>query len=270
MIIRLDPGGPIDMAGLGASFAALARMYERQSGAASSEDDTPRLFISKLSNGSVIAEIVPYAVMMGQAVPYMQSAMVVAQFTNRVGKALKALAGEADPAKAAPPSAEDARDIKEFVKPLLARKGANLQIKHARFEKRAADAETVIEYRFEEQELNRAAITIDQLLEAPEVAVELAPPTTQNLSEVTLFFDQAGRGAGKLSGRTGDKAVVPSISPKPLPTYFKADADLKSQMVQGDANPLNDAMFVVDVEVQYVGGEPKGYLVEHLHRIVGQ
>ena len=32
MIIRLDPGGPIDLEGLGASFAALARFYARHHG----------------------------------------------------------------------------------------------------------------------------------------------------------------------------------------------------------------------------------------------
>src|SRR5712671_340159 len=83
MIIRLDPGGPIDLEGLGASFAALARFYARHHGPTKDEGEAPRLFISKLENGSVVAEIVPYVVMLGQAVPFMQQAMVIANFTTK-------------------------------------------------------------------------------------------------------------------------------------------------------------------------------------------
>ena len=48
------------------SFAALARFMRDIMGPHSTLILTPRLFISKLENGSVIAEIVPYVVMLGQ------------------------------------------------------------------------------------------------------------------------------------------------------------------------------------------------------------
>jgi hypothetical protein len=132
--IRLDPGGPIDLEGLGASFAALARFYVRHHGPTKDAETTPRLFISKLENGSVFAEIVPYVVIMGQAVPYMHQAMIVTNFAGRVAKAIRAFSGiEATPVVEMP-SREDAKDIREFVRPLTGRKGSNLQITHARFE----------------------------------------------------------------------------------------------------------------------------------------
>jgi hypothetical protein len=137
MVIRLDPGGPIDLEGLGASFAALARFYARHHGPTKDADTAPRLFISKLENGSVIAEIVPYVVMLGQAVPFMQQVMVVADFTGRVGKAIRAFSGATPAATATEiPSRDDAKDIREFVRPLTGRKGASLQISHARATRR--------------------------------------------------------------------------------------------------------------------------------------
>jgi hypothetical protein len=126
MIIRLDPGGPIDLEGLGVSFAALARFYARHHGPAKDERDTPRLFISKLENGSVIAEIVPYVVMLGHAVPFVQQAMVVADFTKKVARAIRAFSGSEVPAASEAPSKEDARDIREFVRPLTGRRGAGI------------------------------------------------------------------------------------------------------------------------------------------------
>ena len=88
------------------------------------------------------------------------------------------------------------------------------------------------------------------------------------LREAMLFFQQASRGAGKSSGRTADKAIIPAVSDKPLPVYFLKHADLKEQMVQGQPNPLKDTTYVVDADIQMVDGEPKGYLVTHVHKVI--
>ncbi|CCE07446.1 hypothetical protein BRAS3843_2120013 [Bradyrhizobium sp. STM 3843] len=270
MIIRLDPGGPIDLEGLGASFAALARFYARHHGPAKDEHDTPRLFISKLENGSVVAEIVPYVVMLGQAVPFMQQAMVISQFTERVARVIRAFSGIETPAPSEIPSQDDARDIREFVRPLTGRRGAGLKIAYARYERRDGDKHTLLEYRFDENELNRAALTIDAELARPALPAPKAEeePAVRKVSEAMLFFQQASRGAGKSSGRTADKAIIPAVSDKPLPVYFVKDADLKEQMVQGQPNPLKNTTYIVDADVQIVEGEAKGYRITHVHQVI--
>jgi hypothetical protein len=270
MIIRLDPGGPIDLEGLGASFAALARFYARHHGPTKDEGEAPRLFISKLENGSIVAEIVPYVVMLGQAVPFMQQAMVIANFTTKIGRAIRVFSGEEVPSALDVPSKDDARDIREFVRPLTGRKGADLKIQHARFERRDGEKVTILEYSFDENELNRAALTIDAelakpALPPPEVEEQ---PSVKTVGEVMLFFQQASRGAGKSSGRTADKAIIPAVSDKPLPVYFLKDADLKEQMVQSQQNPLKDTTYIVDADVQLVDGEPKGYRITHVHKVI--
>jgi hypothetical protein len=267
MIIRLDPGGPIDLEGLGTSFAALARFYARHHGPTEDEADAPRLFISKLENGSIVAEIVPYVVMLGQAVPYIHQAAIVAGFTTKVAKAIRIFAG--DDSSDERPSKDDARDIREFVRPLTGRKGADLKLQHARFEKRDGEKVTILEYKFDENTLNRAALTIDAELAKPALSPpEPELPSVKMANEAMMFFQQASRGAGKASGRTGDKAIIPSISDKPLPVYFQKDADLKEQMVRVHSNPLNDTTFIVDAEVQLVDGEPKGYVITHVHKVI--
>ena len=255
---------------LGASFAALAHFYARHHGPTKDEDEAPRLFISKLENGSIVAEIVPYVVMFGQAVPYMQQAMVIANFTTKVARAIRVFSGEEVPSAPDVPSKEDARDIREFVRPLTGRKGADLKIQHARFERRDGEKVTILEYSFDENELNRAALTIDAELAKP----ALPPPeveeraSVKTVREAMLFFQQASRGVGKSSGRTADKAIIPAVSDKPLPVYFLKDADLKEQMVQGQPNPLKDTAYIVDADIQLVDGEPKGYLVTHVHKVI--
>jgi hypothetical protein len=125
--------------------------------------------------------------------------------------------------------------------------------------------------------LNRAAVNIDQALAGGGDGVALTgdvespePPSEAILREVMLFFDQASRGPGRERGRTGDRGIVPDVSAKPLPVYFrKSFQSLKDQMIRGQANPLTNNAFIVDVYVHRdEAEEPKAYYVTNVHRIV--
>jgi hypothetical protein len=94
------------------------------------------------------------------------------------------------------------------------------------------------------------------------------PSSIKTIHEAMLLFQQASRAAGKSSGRTADRAIIPSVSEKALPVYFVKDAGLKEQMVQGQTNPLTDTTYIVDAEVQLVDGAPKGYVVTNVHRVI--
>jgi hypothetical protein len=126
---------------------------------------------------------------------------------------------------------------------------------------------TVIEYTFDETELNRAAINIDAALAEPPLLPSPESPTTKTLHEVMLFMDQANRGPGKEKGRTGDRGVIPEVSDKALPVYFrKGYRDLKEHMTK-DVNPMTST-FVVDAFVQIVNDEPRGYIVFNVHQAI--
>lgn len=266
-MIELYPGDPIELGDLSSSFAALARMYERHY--RKDGETAPKLYVTKLETGSVLMEIAPYAMIMG-TIAVMDGAIIVADFTSRLWRGVAAFSSPpAGPTWIEPPSPEDARDIKEFTKPLLGKNGSALGIKHARYEKTEGERTVVVEYNFTESELNRAAINIDKALESPSLE-ELegeTVPREQIKREVMLFMDQANRGPGKERGRTGDRGIIPDIHDKPLPVYFrKSFQNLKSQMTR-EVNPLTSA-FVVDVHVQYIGDEPRGYVVTDVHQVI--
>ncbi|TCM80959.1 hypothetical protein [Rhodovulum steppense] len=145
LIITLDPGQPIELEDLAGSFAALARMYERHY--RSKSDDAPRLFVTRMETGSVIAEIVPYGVIMG-GLAIMDSGVIVTDFANKVWRGITYFARGRSETKIEPPSKEDAADLKEFTKPLLGKTGASLGIKQARYEKTDGTKRTVVEYMF--------------------------------------------------------------------------------------------------------------------------
>ena len=265
IVIELDPGQPIELGGLSESFAALARMYERHY--RPNGESAPKLYVTKLETGSVIMEVAPYAIIMG-AVAAMDGTIIVADFTNRIWRGIKAFSTPPTEApRLDPPSNDDARDLREFVKPLLGKKGAELGVKHARYRQTDGEKETVVEYDFDEAELNRAAINIDNYIAEPTVlslvSQDEVKPSTRR--EVMLFMQQANRSPGKETGRTGDKGIIPEVTDKTLPVYFKGGfGRLKEQMTK-DVNPLTST-FVVDVIVQYVDGEPRAYTVFHIHQ----
>ena len=272
LIIHFDPSGPIEVGDLTSRLAALARLYERHY--RPSGEPAPRLYITKLESGSFIAEIAPYLVLLGAPLAAMDGALIISDFTRRLSKGIRAFSDPGSDAGALgpSPSRSDAADIREFVRPLAGRKGANLGIKHARLVQEDGERRTLVEYAFDESEINRAAINIESILSEPDPPLLLEAPevtSTNTLTEVMLFFEQASRKPGKESGKTGDRAIVPDVTDKSLPVYFrKSFQNLKDQMVKGDVNPLTDRAFIVDVHVQRLDGAPKGYVVTNVHDII--
>lgn len=67
---------------------------------------------------------------------------------------------------------------------------------------------------------------------------------------------------------TGDKAVIESITKKPLKVIFDNNA-VKEAMLKGDprfARPWHELAYVVDVELQTINGVPKVYTVLNYHK----
>lgn len=106
---------------------------------------------------------------------------------------------------------------------------------------------------------------MEQAIALPAPKVGPDPKESGIRREVMLFLEQANRGPGKEKGRTGDRGRIPEVSDSILPVYFRQSIqDLKERMMQGEENPLN-LVFVVDVHVQRIDGEPKGYKVVEIH-----
>lgn len=265
LIIEIHPGEePVELEALSRSFAALANIYERhyrQGG-----EGAPKLFITRLETGSVIAEIAPFAEVFGQALTFASHSVTVADFTNRLVSGIRAFIDpKSKPPSGLAPTREDTAQFQEFLKPLTGRNAARLGIKRAVYQVSDGERSVMAQYDFDESEINKAALNMARMLESH------AEPTRAGSvphNEVMLFFDSASRGPGRESGRTKDYGVVPEVSDKPLPVYFRTgvDGNLKDVMVRSDTNPLLDVAYVVDLHAQMVDGEPKGYIVTHVHR----
>ena len=261
VIITLDPGQPIELADLSSSFAALARIYERHY--LTSGDAAPKLYVTKLETGSVILEIAPLVFAMGM--PILDNTIIVADFAGRLWRGINAFSSPpGDPPRLEPPPRDDASDLREFIRPLTGKTGAALGIKHAKYESDDGTRRTVVEYDFDEAQINRAALNIDEQKRLPPPSDD-APPSSALHTEVMLFLEQANSGPGKEKGRTGDRGVIPDISDKVVPVYFrKGIQGLKDKMLHGDHNPF-EMVYVVTVHATRLNGDVQAYTVTDIH-----
>ncbi len=71
---------------------------------------------------------------------------------------------------------------------------------------------------------------------------------------------------GNMNTNAGNKAIIDTLSNKPLPVVFETD-ELKCQILNNDENPTKQA-YLVDVVIQTIGGKPAAYKVMDLYEII--
>ncbi len=264
----------IDLDSFISALNSISAVYKRHSGndPLRGEPAEPRLFISKISSGSIEAEIVPMIVLVGSVIPYIDAALVVKEFTGWVGGHLMKFAGLSFSDEDLAPAEvvrDDLEDLKQVLKPVAGKRGALLGVRHVRYEKSDGDRKVIAEYNFSEPEINKASVNIENQIENNVLLLDSKEDKQQKLwNEVLLVWHQASREEGKEKGRTGDKAIIEEITEKPLPVYFPQQVnDLKRIMTQDEPYIFSKG-YIVDVQVDYSSGEPKIFRVLNLHDVV--
>lgn len=271
VVIILEPNEKFEFSELTDSFAGLATYYENNFG----DDQTQKLYVTELKTKCVELELIPYTVILGGLLTTAASTITVAEFVKRLTDALNAFAGITRGPTEVPASVtdDDAAAIAQFIKPLAGRSKSSLKISHAKLELHDGDRSMVISYDYNQAEIDRASRAISYqvqnaptaLLERPE---ELSAVRSETRTDVVLVIEAANRRAGKAAGRTVDKGIISSISPKALPLWFPESLGfLKHQIISGEVNPFQTA-FVVDVIAQFVNHRPKVYVITKIHRSI--
>ncbi|HNC32192.1 MAG TPA: hypothetical protein PKX08_19410, partial [Cyclobacteriaceae bacterium] len=88
---------------------------------------------------------------------------------------------------------------------------------------------------------------------------------------VLMYFYQANTDEPKVTGRTGNKAIIKSISEKPLPVFFVSELDQQKIMYTLSEPKMNlfKASLIVDVNVETDRKDiPRFYRIMHVHEII--
>jgi hypothetical protein len=254
LVLEYRQPAALDLRAFRDSLEALERLWERH-------NPGTRLAVARLAEGSVIAEFIPYVVGSGMAVyAAMDSAVTISDFVEKTARAIKAFAGiyPHQPTLTSPPAV--AGDLLKLIDAMPKDEASSFAIRHTH-SVNGQITETVVEARLGGDSLESAREALRAEVGRSE-AVEAAgkEKTIETLSNVELYLDQVSRDPGKSSGRSRDKGVVPTISPRPQPLYFAPGRDLKDRILSATDNPLQ-TRYRVNIQVLRVGGRPQNYTV---------
>lgn len=274
--IHFDVHEPVELITLTLALQSLARDYRRfmnddaRARGTKIADEDVKLYVTKVESGSILAELASATPVVGAFFSILDYQSVFAQYVSNFGTIAEYCRGLLKRPDLKPSDIEitkaGAQAIADVMAVAAANRGGNLRLSAIRAGAETSDgARVYAEVTFssdEAAEAQRGALLAQKVLEYRGDA---------DYENVLLYFQRTSTDAAKSDGRTDDKAVINSISVKPLPVHFASplDAarvnDMKADIHQ---NPFKSA-FRVDVNVESDRNQvPRFYRVVHIHEVI--
>ena len=244
--IRYENRQPVELTDFTESLYALADEYRRFA-IANPDPAAPadtRLFVRQIKEGSILAMLAP---MVPDALNMVEAANHVFDFTKHLKKVINLLQGGGDKKEKESFEKTTYENVAKILQPTSRDPGSQITIGTLN----VTGGLHITVNSTEASALREAA--------AREVT-SLKTPSKETHKKVLLYWYQA-RFAKK--NKTGDKAIIESITTRPVKTIFLSDME-KSKMLSSSANPFFNA-YLVDVSVETVQGREALYRIEHLY-----
>ncbi|WP_166293663.1 hypothetical protein [Bradyrhizobium sp. 2S1] len=219
-----------------------------------------KIFVREVRAGSIEADLIPWALQgLSAVVNVIEQIQIVEKFVRTYGTVLgKYLHGS----KEADATRTDLKDFMGAVSAIANDPDGRSTLQAVAFE----DGKKKI----------RAALVFDtaQAREAQKQIEDqkllLESSTTADHQRVLMTFKQSNVKDGVIGKRTGERVAIEDISPRDLPLIYAselAEQRIKHEVREADENVYKKG-FIVDVNVQLVGGRPAGYRVTNLHQVI--
>lgn len=228
-----------------------------------------KLYITRIESNCILAELAPALPMLGAVAPILSDVNTVHDFVQKTGQTIKwlmELAGKKDlTAEEIPHSKRRIGNVRDVVRLVAKNSNSNLGLAAIRYEELSGQDRAVLEMRFSDADCRLAEQGATRALAALDVREKA------DREKVLMYFYQTNIEDPKAGGRTGDKAVIESISREPLSVYIIPETDQqKVRYVLDDKshNPLHTG-FVVDVNIENDRhGRPRLYRVVRVHDVI--
>lgn len=254
VVIRNE--SPIDLLDFTASLTGLAREYEaklRRENPKVSVDET-RLLVLDIRKGSVILELLP---VLAPLVSTAEITNTAVQFVSYVRDAFATLAQP----RGRLPDATTAqlKNLGDTVVAVANDTAGEMSIA-ARYQNGDILQEIVVRK-------GEAAKVIENTQSQRK---ELEAKGSAEYPRVLMRLHQTSAESLKIGSRTSEKGVVERIDQTPRPLIYASDEAgrrVKSEILQDEGNPFQKG-FIVDLDVETVGGIPKVYRILHVHDVI--
>ena len=205
-----------------------------------------KLHVKEIRSGSIIADLVAIA---PSALPFIEHAVTVVDFCKYLNSAYSWLLGKSSDK---PQGLEIANleNLSNIIEPVAKDNGSQINIS-------TVNIEGPIYISISSQESNAIQNTITRF------TGDLKKPVSTIHEKVLLYWYQA---RNDIKAKTGDKAIVESISKKPVKAICMNES-IKAKMLRDSENPFTHS-YIVDLTVETIQGRPTLYRILDVHEIL--
>lgn len=274
--LHLDVHSPIELIEMTLSFQAIAYEYRDylkkrfiQQSKNYSDLDSIKLYITKIENNCILAELASAGVILGQLFSVMDEINIFIEFVKNINSVFNYFMGLAKQkiieGKEIPYTKQQINRYADLLKIVADNKNGKLGISAIQYKEKTQEAEVQMSISFssdEAFEARKGALLAKEALDQKEDA------TYKN---VLMYFQQTNTDHAKEDGKTGDKAIIKTIFPKALPVYFVSELDqqkINYEKHDPEKNPLKSS-YRVDVNVETDRNNvPRYYRVLRINEVI--
>ena len=214
------------------------------------------IYVKDLRAGSIILELVPYFMTLYQS---MQMATTIDRFVNRV-REIYELYADGKPVPDAKKG--DLANYLDTIRAIAKDENGSLRMVSSEYHETKTTQRAVFEITTKDAQAAREAIERQQ--------VELTLPAHEVVENELLVFWQSNKKNADTGKRTGEKAVIEKVSPRPLSVVYETDSArerIKYETTKGDRN-LYKLGFYVDAYVERVNSKPVAFKITAVRDII--
>ncbi len=266
LILTIDTKDPIEIGAFVGQFTSVASQYEKFIREIHPDlNEESQVFVSEVKEGSIIAILIPAIgsglFFAGKAIEHMDKILIVDEFVRRYGGKLASYFGKGGREREA--TKGDLRDFHNAVAAIANDPNASARLEAAHFEDgikqiRASFTFSTPQARIAEQEIQSHRL-------------ELEHSTSADHERVLMVFTRSDVQSADLHKRSGERATIESISPKPRPLIFASqitEERIRHEIRDEEDDNVFKKGFVVDVNVELRHGMPIAYRITNLHDII--
>jgi hypothetical protein len=248
---------PVEVLDLVSLLSAIVHQFQKH--IATSDPELAKhatVFVRDVRHGSIIFELVPYVMTLYQSVDI---ALTIDAFVKRVREVID---GYSSGRLIPDATKSDLKSFHDVVKAIAKDENGSLRIESAQYYQTKSTKRS--EFKFDSSSARPALESIER----QQRTIDL--PAHEVFQNVLLIFWQSNVADSEAGKRTHEKAIIESISKKPLAVVYEtemAKERIKHETAHGDRN-IYKLGFYVDCYVERVRGKPVAYKIAAVRDII--
>lgn len=253
LVITINNEHPVELVDLAQSMLALASEYRQvldlHEGRRKAED--VKLYVKEVRSGSIIQELVPYAI---TALPFVSHCNTIVDFATHISKLSDWFLNHRTLPNAAdlPVNRKTIQNIDALLEPIAKDPGSTMSMGVS-----TVNGDINLTVNISSHEAGAIQNNLAHALR------DMKKSVAGEYKNVVMYWSQA---RNDRQGSSGDLAVIERISRAAVKVVFSSD-NLKKRMLFDIAHPFEKA-FLVDVFVETIEGKPVLYVVHELHELI--